>query len=111
VDSGRGVLATVFLDLVEPVARRNGADVNEVLGRAIAHEIGHLLLGTSSHSAAGLMRAIWTDRELGRNDPRDWLFGTGEGALLRAARLRAASQASTPPATFSTEFTPDTSAR
>jgi hypothetical protein len=28
-----------------------------VLGRAVAHEIGHFLLGTPSHAASGLMRA------------------------------------------------------
>jgi hypothetical protein len=28
-----------------------------VLGRALAHEIGHYLLGTREHSTSGLMRA------------------------------------------------------
>lgn len=88
-----GTLATVFLDLVEPVARRSGTDVHTLLGRAMAHEIGHLLLGTSGHSASGLMRETWTDRELGRNDERDWLFGPAERGLLREARLRVARQA------------------
>jgi hypothetical protein len=34
-----------------------------VLGRAVAHEIGHYLLGTSAHSATGLMRASIAPRE------------------------------------------------
>src|SRR5207247_6566944 len=40
------------------------------LGRVIAHEIGHYLLGSRSHSAAGLMRAVQRIDELfgpGRN--------------------------------------------
>lgn len=34
-----------------------------VLGRAVAHEIGHYLLGTRGHSRAGLMRADFSARE------------------------------------------------
>jgi hypothetical protein len=34
------------------------------LGDLIAHELGHLLLGTSEHSVAGIMRARWQAREL-----------------------------------------------
>jgi hypothetical protein len=30
-----------------------------ILGHAIAHEIGHVLLGSSEHSSSGLMRAQW----------------------------------------------------
>jgi hypothetical protein len=33
-----------------------------MLGHVISHEIGHLLLGTNSHSPSGIMRAQW-DRE------------------------------------------------
>jgi hypothetical protein len=31
--------------------------MGRVLGRALAHEIGHYLLGTREHSRSGLMRA------------------------------------------------------
>src|SRR4029453_1036018 len=34
------------------------------LGRALAHEIGHYLLGTSRHTARGLMRAHFSPVEL-----------------------------------------------
>jgi hypothetical protein len=89
-----GALATVYLDLVESVARRTGIDVHALLGRAAAHEVGHLLLGSNHHSTTGLMRETWTDRELGRNDQRDWLFGASDRSQLREARLRVARQAS-----------------
>jgi len=112
VESGRGVLATVFLDLVEPVAGRTGAGLHTLLGRAIAHEVGHLVLGTNAHSATGLMREIWTDLELGRNDRRDWRFEPGERALLREARLRlVARQAPAAPATFDANVTETNAAR
>jgi hypothetical protein len=100
-----GVLATVFLDLIESVANRTGADAHLLIGRAIAHEVGHLVLGTRAHSATGLMREIWTDRELGRNDRHDWLFGPDERVLLRERRVRVAAPT---PAPFHTD---DTAAR
>jgi hypothetical protein len=35
-----------------------------ILGHGMAHELGHLLLGTNSHSSSGLMRAHWTGEDL-----------------------------------------------
>jgi hypothetical protein len=75
---GAGAIAVVFLDRVLPLARRTGVDPGRLLGRAIAHEIGHLLLGTSEHSRSGLMREIWTDEELVRDRPEDWFFAPGD---------------------------------
>jgi hypothetical protein len=82
---GMPFLATVYVDLAEGVARRAGVESGAVLGRAIAHEIGHLLLNTNSHAAAGLMRAAWSQRELRRDDPNDWRFLESEVATMRAA--------------------------
>ena len=38
--------------------------LGELLGHVIAHEIGHLLLGTENHSSSGLMQAYWDPRQL-----------------------------------------------
>ena len=78
-------LATVYADLAEGVARRAGVAPRPVLGRAIAHEIGHLLLNTNSHPEGGLMRAAWSQRELRRNDAQDWEFRQPEADTMRAA--------------------------
>lgn len=78
---GAGAIAMVFLDRVLTLARRTGADTGRLLGRSIAHEIGHLLLGTTTHAPTGLMREIWTDEELTRNRPEDWVFNPAQ--LLR----------------------------
>jgi hypothetical protein len=83
-NTGAGALATVFVNRVEPVARRAGADRATLLGRTIAHEVGHLLLGTNAHSDDGLMREMWTDVELARNKPEDWVFAPGDRQRLRA---------------------------
>jgi hypothetical protein len=79
---GTGVLATVYVDRVNVVASRVGIDAGTLLGRAIAHEIGHLLLGTSRHSTTGLMRRLWSDRELQGGQPADWTFTPDEVARI-----------------------------
>jgi hypothetical protein len=73
VDPGTrmGVLATVFADRVQAIAAECGMDEATLLGRAIAHEVGHLLAGSNTHARAGLMRAFWTPEELRRDRPED----------------------------------------
>jgi hypothetical protein len=57
----------------------------------VAHEIGHLLLGTSKHSKEGLMRALWSHDELRGAKPTHWGFSAAEAARMREGLLRAAS--------------------
>lgn len=88
-----GALATIYLDRVAWLAQAAGVDARLVLGRALAHEVGHLLLGTNAHSEAGLMRAVWSCGALRRNLPGDWLFSRGDARAMRqAVRLRAVPQ-------------------
>jgi hypothetical protein len=49
-----------------------------VLGRAVAHEIGHYLLATATHAERGLMRASIDAREFA--DPRARTFTLDEAA-------------------------------
>ena len=77
------VLATVFADRVLDVARAAGADPRPLLGLAIGHELGHLLLSTNAHAAIGLMRAHWSQAELRRNRPGDWRFLDGEARAIQ----------------------------
>ena len=58
-------------------------DRRTLLGRAIAHELGHLLLATTTHGPVGLMRAYWSREEVRRGQPRDWNFVPSELAALR----------------------------
>ena len=82
---GPPVLSTVFADRVAAVARSSSVDARRLLGYAIAHEIGHLLLDDSRHSDAGLMRAIWSGVELRRNRTTDWRFTGAEAETMRSA--------------------------
>jgi hypothetical protein len=86
-------LATVFADRIESMAGRTESDPGTLLGHVMAHEIGHLLMGTSTHSPIGLMRKRSSDDEVRRRIPRDWqLTGSDAknarfGLLERSRRL------------------------
>jgi hypothetical protein len=85
----------VFYNSVEALAQsqvravfdgsiRRQATTAQVLGHAIAHEIGHLLLNLESHSAIGIMRGDWD-----LNDLRDiasgfLLFTPQQAEVIRA---------------------------
>jgi hypothetical protein len=78
-----GVLMTVDLYPVRTVANGASTSWSTVLGRAIAHEIGHLLLGSAGHARLGLMRALWSYDELRGRTPAHWGFSTREAAQMR----------------------------
>jgi hypothetical protein len=84
---GTGVLATVFVDRVEAFAAAAKTDVLSVLGRVIAHEIGHLMLGSNDHADTGLMRATWSHETSSRDRKEDWQFSRSELARIRQRGL------------------------
>ncbi len=90
-----GILATVYVDRVNWLAGTLTAQRNLVLGRAIAHEVGHLMLGTNEHTPTGLMREVWTPEELARNRPEDWQFSPAQIAHLQTRLAHPASLRST----------------
>jgi hypothetical protein len=69
-----GTLSTVFADHVAVLANAAGMDPGVLLGRAAAHEIGHLLIGGTTHTATGLMQAHWSVASLKRDSTLAWLF-------------------------------------
>ena len=80
-------LATVYVDRVESVARGAGIDSRRVLGLAMAHEIGHVLLDSNAHAPGGLMRADWSRHELRRTDAGLWQFLETEAGSVRSAAM------------------------
>lgn len=81
--TGEGTLATVYPDRVERLASTAGVEMADLLGTAMAHEIGHLLLGRTAHSSAGLMREHWRTSEVQRRWSTDWAFSSDEEARIR----------------------------
>lgn len=78
-----GVLMTVDVFPVRAISERASAALAILLGRAIAHEIGHLLLGSPEHPRLGLMRAVWSHDELRGARPAHWGFSSREGSQMR----------------------------
>jgi hypothetical protein len=91
--AGTGTLATIFINRVEDSARHAGSNVRLLLGRAIAHEVGHLILRSNAHADEGLMRAIWTEQELARNAYPDWSFAPTDRRQIRALLQRTTTSA------------------
>jgi hypothetical protein len=90
-DERAGVLMTVNLFPVRTVGERASSGIAVLLGRAIAHEIGHLLLRSADHARRGLMRAMWSADELRGLKPTNWGFSPREAAQMRQT-LRARSR-------------------
>lgn len=88
-----GSLATIYVNRVATLAGRCGVDVQTLLARAVAHEIGHLLLGTSAHASSGLMRAAWSQAALRRAAAEHWRFTVTDARAIReAVRARTAQR-------------------
>jgi len=97
-----GSLATVYVDRVAAMSRASGIDAGTLLGRVTAHEIGHLLLGTATHRASGLMRAEWSTTLLQRRSANDWRFSrldaenVREGVVKRTHAVQTVSNVAAP---------------
>jgi hypothetical protein len=96
--AGRGTLATVFADRIATLAERADMDRGALVGYAIAHELGHLLLGTAAHARGGLMRAVWTVPEMRRRLSVEWRFSAKEAQLLSDGGRSAATAREAQPA-------------
>lgn len=82
-DSGFGTVAQVCAHCCEELAKGNESMYAAVLGHVMAHELGHLLLGTGSHGATGLMHVPWDKKELKSIAQGSLLFTSWEGEKMR----------------------------
>lgn len=78
-------IAYVFYGRALETAGQGPAPLDELLAHAIAHEVGHLLLGAASHSDQGIMRAVWGPEDLARISQGRLDFDAQQSADLRAA--------------------------
>jgi hypothetical protein len=84
---GTGCYADVFYEPAVQLQMGGPNLIDALLGHAVAHEIGHLLLGTNSHAEVGIMRGRWSRAELldaPRNPPH---FSEREGRKMREKLL------------------------
>lgn len=90
---GSGCYADLFYEPMEQLHQSDGTDLPGLLGHVAAHEIGHLLLGANSHSAAGIMHARWTAEELADAKVGTLVFSENESRRMKA-KLATTMQAS-----------------
>ena len=83
-----GEMATIFHEQVRAVARRSGVDDATLLGRAVAHEVGHLLLRAREHSASGIMRGAWSLDELTTDRAEDWQFAPTDRERIQRTQIQ-----------------------
>jgi hypothetical protein len=83
-------LATVYYESALGFANYDQAEFEAsiVLGCAIAHEIGHLLLGSNSHSVFGIMRARWDRRDIQEGLMGAMLFTPKQARLMQTETQR-----------------------
>ena len=55
-----GIQVVIYADRIAKVSETNAPTFNRVLGYALAHELGHVLLRSAAHANTGLMRSIWS---------------------------------------------------
>jgi hypothetical protein len=111
--SGQRALAIASIAGAERVVERSGSQflfldrpeftqyqLGVVLGRAVAHEIGHYLLATATHADHGLMRAAIDAKEFADPSAKTFALDDIAGQWLRR-RLTQAGETSVPDWTFS----------
>jgi hypothetical protein len=77
----------IFYPLVEKLAEKMHIDAPLIFGAGVAHEIGHMYLGTipEAHSHFGIMCGIWSHREFELLSIGELNFTREEGERIRAA--------------------------
>ena len=83
VPGAGSVLATVYVNCVAWLASETETDVAMLLGRVVAHELGHLMMRSAAHAHRGLMRRNWTPDEIRQNRAPDWAFTAEDVAAMR----------------------------
>lgn len=99
-ENGTGNYACAFLDHIQELEERLGF---ALLGDVFAHEFGHLLLGSNSHSVSGIMSAHWHGTELRSISQGSIGFLPSQSHRMKE---RMASRQVAPPVTRATPVSP-----
>lgn len=83
-EDGRGCYADLFYEPIQQLQEETQVSSSVILGHAMAHELGHLLLGTNSHSPNGLMRAHWTRQDLTNASKGNLRFSSEQCLRIRS---------------------------
>jgi hypothetical protein len=78
-----GMQVTIYADRVETVSRTTLAAFYRVLGHALAHEVGHVLLRSCAHDNSGLMKGVWAKSDWQRAAVSRLPFTQGQARVMR----------------------------
>ena len=80
-------LASVYYDYAQRLARIDDAELETpvILGGIMAHELGHLLLGSDSHSSTGIMQSRWEKNQVRQLMMGDLLFTPEQSTRMSVA--------------------------
>jgi len=84
IPPGTASYSVVSLPAAMNLAEREDAPLAMVLGVALAHEIGHVMLGSSRHSITGVMSARLDHRQLQMAFAGTLLFTASQSVELRS---------------------------
>lgn len=73
-ENGVGRYADIFWQKVQQFQQGSQANLAAILGSVMAHEMGHLLLGSNAHAIGGIMQPRWNAPELRRIAMGTFLF-------------------------------------
>ena len=80
-EDGRGQYSDVFFDRLRQ--EQEDVDLALLLGAVSAHELGHLLLGSNSHSGIGIMEPRWQKDSVWKVGKGMLQFTQAQGELMR----------------------------
>ena len=80
---GTGCYSDVFYDRAVALHADGKVGLAAILGDVIAHELGHLLLGSNAHASWGIMQAHWQGEELRRVAKGNLWFTAGQAEHMR----------------------------
>lgn len=78
IQPGSSFYACLYPERVKNLAKDANWGFADLLGHAAAHEIGHLLLESTHHTPAGVMRARWETEDLRRLTHNGLAFLNGQ---------------------------------
>lgn len=80
---GRGCQADLFYEPMQRLFDLNNVNLATLLGHVAAHEVGHLLLGSNSHSPTGIMHAHWAGEDTRTTSIAELRFSKTESERMR----------------------------
>ncbi len=85
LDESRGTgSAGIYYPAAAEIAKKWPVRVGEIVAAAIAHEVGHLILGANAHSSRGVMYAHWGPEQFQLIGISELNFTRDQAELLQA---------------------------